>query len=260
MAVDNSVDITFNGSRFCIWNSNGLVGNIGELEEFIKRLDVHFMLISETHANNRSGLTIPGYSLYATHRITHRGGGTAIYVRHGIDHSAIVAPDTDKLEITQVVAKIGGRKVKISSIYQPPNKFVARDYESLFEDDVPHVIGGDFNAKHPFWHSRLYNNCGRQLFKLVQESPLDLKFASQSQPTHYHHAGFRPDILDFYVLNKIDCQTDVWTRSELSSDHNPVVLDMHSSLNVDLDEDDRHCRLEHSSIGTARIASCSPCD
>lgn len=208
--------------RICTWNANGLSCRTAELEEFMCRYQIHIMLVSETKSQNSNNFHIKGYQMYHTPRPNASTGGTAIYIQNGIDHTALATSQTTNLESTTILVKINNIKVKVTSLYQSPSKpFISDDYKAIFSEDVPHIVGGDFNAKHSSWHSRNPNKRGRELHDFIVQHPQNIRIISQPSPTFYSHQGYRPDIIDFFLVNKIEHDIDAWSISELQSDHNP---------------------------------------
>jgi len=74
-------------------------------------------------------------------------------------------------------------EITISAIYCPPkhnNKY--EDYDHFFKTlGNRFLVGGDFNAKHTFWGSRLTNTKGRELLNVLQ---YNIKYIFTRQPTY----------------------------------------------------------------------------
>jgi hypothetical protein len=58
------------------------------------------------------------------------------------------------------------------------------------------LVGGDFNAKHQYWGSRLIDSKGREIYKSIQEKQLEI--LSPGEPTD---VKIIPDLLDFFIFN-----------------------------------------------------------
>lgn len=68
--------------KLALWNANGLLQHSEELKIFLRTKNLDVILISETHFNSRSYLSVPNYSLYHTiHPDDKSCGGTAILVK-----------------------------------------------------------------------------------------------------------------------------------------------------------------------------------
>jgi hypothetical protein len=88
--------------------------------------------------------------------------------------------------------------------------------------------GGDYNAKHGHWGSRLITPKGRELLKAMQMD--SLAHISTGEPT-YWHSGRRKvlDLLDFAALRQIPAHTYTAESSmDLSSDHSPVFITLNT--------------------------------
>lgn len=122
----------------------------------------------------------------------------------------------------------------MSSINFPPRHTVrCSDYEGFFHTlGVRFIVGGDFNAKHPWWGSRLINPKGRELYKcLINQS---LSVLSTGSPTHWPSDPHKnPDLLDFIVYKGIpNHKLEIRSSNELSSDHTPVLVNLNVSVHL----------------------------
>jgi hypothetical protein len=112
-----------------------------------------------------------------------------------------------------------------SAIYCPPkhnNKY--EDYDRFFKTlGNRFIAGGDYNAKHTSWGSRLTNTKRRELFKVMQNN---LKHLSKRQPTYWSRDPNKiPDLLDFCVTKGMDTKKlAVESCLELTSDHTPILI------------------------------------
>lgn len=86
------------------------------------------------------------------------------------------------------------------------------------------ILGGDFNAKHTMWGSRLTTAKGKELLKAI--NTIQAEAASSCEPTYWpSDASKRPDLLDFFILRKVPpVFASVENVNDLSSDHSPVLL------------------------------------
>lgn len=86
------------------------------------------------------------------------------------------------------------------------------------------ISGGDWNAKHTFWGSRLTTTRGRQLQASV--ITMNLRTISAGEPTYWPTDTNKiPDLLDFFITKGLSSS---YLRAEScldgSSDHTPVLL------------------------------------
>jgi hypothetical protein len=113
-----------------------------------------------------------------------------------------------------------------SAIYSPPkhnNKY--EGYDRFFTTlGNRFIAGGDFNAKHTFWGSRLTNTKVRELLKVMQNN--NLNHLSTLQPTYKPSDPTKiPDLLDLCVTKGIDTKKlAVASCLELTSDRTPILI------------------------------------
>ncbi|GFU59787.1 probable RNA-directed DNA polymerase from transposon X-element [Trichonephila clavipes] len=72
------------------WNANGLKSNLEELKDCIIDYNPDVIGIQETHLRPADKVSIPNYTCHRSDRTTHRGGGTALFVKNSIRHHAIL--------------------------------------------------------------------------------------------------------------------------------------------------------------------------
>jgi putative IMPACT (imprinted ancient) family translation regulator len=64
------------------------------------------------------------------------------------------------------------------------------------------IIGGDFNAKHTHWVSRLITTKDRELYKAVTDTGCEI--VSAGKPTYWPTDKKKlPDLIDFFVVKNI---------------------------------------------------------
>ncbi|GBP22826.1 RNA-directed DNA polymerase from mobile element jockey [Eumeta japonica] len=84
-------------------------------------------------------------------------GGTAIIIKENIKQYLLEEYKTDKIQATSV--RIHDNKVEttLSAIYCPPRHVTtSEDFKNYFKTlGNRYICGGDWNAKHVFWGSRL---------------------------------------------------------------------------------------------------------
>lgn len=200
------------------------------------------MLISETHFTSKSFFKIPNYTLYHTmHPDGRAHGGSAILIRSNIKHHQAQPYQKDYIQATSVVVYDWISKITVSSLYCPPRHTVKKEQ---FDDYFKYlgnrfIAGGDYNAKHTFWGSRLTLPRGRELFKSVQAGTMNV--ISTGQPTYWPSDPAKiPDIIDFCITkgvskDNISC-CSCW---ELSSDHSPILVE----IGVKVRETTKKCTL-----------------
>jgi hypothetical protein len=93
------------------------------------------------------------------------------------------------------------------------------------------IIGGDFNAKHTHWGSRLTTTKGRELLKAINEYKCEA--ISMGKPMYWPTDPERiPDLIDFYIIKNISSNyIQLEDNLELGSDHLPIILSESVVLN-----------------------------
>lgn len=199
--------------QIILWNANGLAQ--------------HRQEVTETHFTDKTYFNIPGYRTYDTkHPDGTAHGGTAVIIRSSINHHELQKYETDKIQATSVVISDWQGPLTLTAAYCPPKHSInSQEFEQLFKTLGPRFIaGGDYNAKHQFWGSRLCTTRGKHLYSTITNN--NYTSLSQDQPT-YWPTDLRkiPDILDFFISRGVNCRnTTVNACLDLSSDHTPVLI------------------------------------
>jgi hypothetical protein len=209
-----------------LWNSNGLNFHLNELTHFLQDRRIDVALITETHFKETSFCRIPNYILY---RCDHPDGtshaGSAILVRRDISHNPLPIYQKAYLQSTSIEITASNRRLTLSSAYLPPNHSLSREQLSHFFSSLGNnfIVGGDFNCKHQQFGCRVTTVRGNVLYDTVTSKRLF--YYAPTEPTYFPNDLRRlPDILDFYISSKFLPYSSVESVSDLSSDHNPVVL------------------------------------
>ncbi|GFS82040.1 RNA-directed DNA polymerase from mobile element jockey [Trichonephila clavipes] len=198
------------------WNANGLKNNLEELEECVIDYNPDIIGIQETHLRPADRVCIPNYTCHRSDCTTHRGGGTALFVKNSIRHHAILNV-SNTFENSSVIIQIGNNsKITVACIYRPPHGSIkTTELDAILNYNNKAFLFGDFNAKHPRWNTGRANTNGNILCNWAVGSALDIL-----APDTYHTNA----VLDKgFVVNL--SHTEVFTINELSSDHNPVIFD-----------------------------------
>jgi endonuclease/exonuclease/phosphatase family metal-dependent hydrolase len=110
-------------------------------------------------------------------------------------------------------------------MYCPPRHIIsAEEYIALFQSLGPKfLIGGDWNAKHKEWGTRLTTPKGRNLLHAISRQ--NCKYLSTGEPTQWpSNPNKLPDLLRFFIVHdKMSNYMQVESRFELLSDHSPVI-------------------------------------
>lgn len=219
--------LTVGSLSVLLCNINGIQQRKTELDVLLhdKRIDI--ALISETHLTANSKLYIPDYTI---HRSDHPDGtahgGTAILIKSTLKHDIHPTVLTAQIQVTAIAIHTHNRSITIAAIYCPPRHTISSGmFTELFNSLGPNfLVGGDWNAKHIQWGSRVCTTRGRNLLTAVRQNSLD--YFSPDSFTYWPTSRTKqPDLLDFFICkglrgipHKISCSDD------LMSDHSPISL------------------------------------
>jgi hypothetical protein len=120
----------------------------------------------------------------------------------------------------------------VVSPYSPPRHNIkAERYAELFKTNRSRfIIGGDFNAKHTHWGSRLITTKGRELLKAINEYKCEA--ISTGKATYWPKDPNRiPDLLDFCITKNISSNyIQIEDNLELGSNHSPILLTLSENI------------------------------
>ena len=90
-----------------------------------------------------------------------------IYIKHYEEEKWA----THDIQATIVTIMTTKQKHTVCAIYSPPSYSICADqYLEFFRKlNRRFIIGGDFNAKHTHWGSRLITTKGRELYKAAED-------------------------------------------------------------------------------------------
>lgn len=209
------------------WNANGLLNHQQELQVIldIKKIDV--CLISETHFTKQSFIKFKGYKVYhSIHPENTARGGSAVIVKANIYHNEEIKIEANDIQATVVSVRTKNYNINVVGLYSPPKYNIkAERYLELFRiSGNRFIIGGDFNAKHTFWGSRLITTKGKELLKAMNDYKCEP--ISTGKPTYWPTDPAKiPDLIDFFIVKNISSNyIHIKDSVELNSDHTPIVL------------------------------------
>ncbi|GFX30011.1 hypothetical protein TNCV_2617221 [Trichonephila clavipes] len=108
---------------------------------------------------------------------------------------------------------------------------MAVNLETILQINSNCVIFGDFNATHNTW------NCSRNSTRGIQlknfSDIINLEIAFPNSPTRYGYNSY--NTLDFALISNFNFPYNIESISELSSDHNPVMLNFSLSYSIHKD-------------------------
>lgn len=213
--------------KIMAWNSNGLLKHQNELQAVLETENIDVCLISETHFTNQSFIKFRGYKVYnSLHPDNSARGGSAVIIKESINHyeqSKFQEPD---IQAVAVSVKTKFCHLSIAAVYCPPRHMIRKErFLNLFEVlGQRFILGGDFNAKHTSWGSRLTTTKGRHLLNAVKDSHCAVM--STGKPTYWptDHQKI-PDLIDFFICKNISTNyVHLEEGFNMNSDHSPIIL------------------------------------
>lgn len=222
-----------NKIKIAVWNANGLAQHGLEIKHFLLNEKIDIMLISEAHFTDKTYLKIPNYLIYVTKRPDGKAyGGSAIIIRQKIKHHELEKLSQPHIQATTISVDEWEGKLVLSAVYCPPRYQINKDqFKSYFKNlGQRFIAGGDYNAKHPLWGSRLTTPKGRQLWQAMKDS--NLQHLSTGSPTYWPTDTRKtPDLIDFCVTKGIHRRYfNVAPCFDLSSDHSPIIVTLSAKL------------------------------
>ena len=186
-------------------NTNGFAQHAAEVKTYIQNQNADIILISETLFTTKSYIQIPNYTIYDTqHPDGTAHGGTAIVIKNGIKCHLHGQYNLEHLQPTSVTIEDWIGPLTIAAVYCPPKHTVQTEQFRSFYATLGQrfLAGGDYNAKHSHWGSRLITPRGRELFKAMQSE--NLSRVSTGEPTYWPSDRRKvPDLIDFGVVTRI---------------------------------------------------------
>lgn len=212
--------------RLAYWNADGVRPRKLELEQFLSYHGIDICLVNETHLVADRPFRLTNFVCHRTDRPA-AGGGTAILVRHGIDHYPVPLSNLRQLEATAIHVIVNGRPVQLVAAYLSPTRsFIEADFLTCLAGGLPVLVAGDLNAKHTIWNSRVTSHRGSRLHDFSIRHHCDVHGPTSHTYNPYVRAS-RTDVLDIVITKDISFQFDLTVCVALSSDHYPVILDAH---------------------------------
>ncbi|GFW14388.1 probable RNA-directed DNA polymerase from transposon X-element [Trichonephila clavipes] len=227
------------GLCLCSWNANGILSKITELKIFIEQHSPDLILIQETHLRPSHNINIANYTCYTNYRPTSSDnnrafGGTLILVKNTINRYSLPTPPMQTIEATIVIlTPFDHDPISIVSVYVPPKSdeyTFTIDIENLIQTSSNCVLFGDFNAPHTAWNCNSNSSRGIRLLDFTNLT--NLYIAYPDTPTRF---GLNSaNTLDIAIIRNFYYPYTINSLHELSSDHNPVMLNFTLKLNKDI--------------------------
>jgi hypothetical protein len=178
-------------------------------------------------------MKVPNYIIYHTlHPDETAHGGTPIIIRQNIKHHIREEYKQEHTQATSIALKDDVGDLNIAAVYSPPKHIIKEADYTRFFHTLGHrfIAGGDYNTKNTTWGARITTTKGKELHKAMSTN--NLQYLSKQQPTVRPSDTHRqPDLLDFCITKGINVQKfDIDSCLELSSDHTPIIVNMHTLI------------------------------
>lgn len=157
--------------RIILWNANGLKQNESELLNFLIINQTDIALITETHYSTNSSHFFPAFNIYKTnHPDGTSHAGSAILISSLIQHHPLPGFQIPSIQATSISISINHTPITVSAVYCPPLPQISQLHLDQFFYSLGRnfIAGGDFNAKHPLWGSRVENRRGYLFYNSIQ--------------------------------------------------------------------------------------------
>ncbi|KAL1462246.1 hypothetical protein WDU94_014097 [Cyamophila willieti] len=215
------------------WNADGLINHKNEIQVILEINNIDLCLISETHMTDENYCKIKGYNFYHTiHPSNNARGGSGVFIKEHLKHYEDIKIQSERIQLASVTVQTKQGPITIASIYCPPGKKITEEDLTPLFTELGHkfIIGGDFNAKHTHWGSRLISTRGRTLLKEMKNHRIEA--LSTGKPTHWpSDPGKIPDLIDFFIYKNISANyMMVEENLDLSSDHTAITLTLSENI------------------------------
>lgn len=222
-----------NSLKIMAWNANGLLRHQNELQAVLSTEKIDVCLISESHFTRESFIKIKGYKVYqALHPDNTARGGSAVIIKETISHYEESKIEDNDKQIVAVCVKTKRYPVTIAAIYCPPKYALKAEQYVTFLEHLGNrfILGGDFNAKHTHWGSRLTTTKGKELLHAIKETKCDV--ISTGKPTYWPTDTNKvPDLIDFFIYKNITTSfIHIEEGYDMSSDHSPIMLTLSEKI------------------------------
>ncbi|GFU07984.1 probable RNA-directed DNA polymerase from transposon X-element [Trichonephila clavipes] len=160
----------------------------------------------------------------------HPSGGTAILIKSSLKHHHLPTPSLGAVETTIVVLTPPGKNpLLVAFIYIPPTTSPSaciHDLEEIFALEHSSILCGDYNAHHTHWGCNDINPRGQLIKNLIDNTDTDIVAPDSPRRFGYNSAS----TIDFALTRNLYWLTDIISSPELSSDHNPIILNFQTSI------------------------------
>ena len=219
--------------KIVTWNANGILSKLQTFEMLLNSQDIDICLLTETHLTIKNYLNIKNYKVYnAICPGNTARGGSSIIIKDTIDHFEFGKLESTEIQMSIVQICSQKQKINVGVAYCSPTCSIKREtFKSLLlELGDRFILGGDFNAKHSDWGSRVTLTRGNELMHAIKE--LGCNFHSSGNPTYWPTDRNKiPDLVDFFISKRVSPNfISVEDSHDFNSDHSAVILKLSEAI------------------------------
>lgn len=211
--------------KICSINVNHLRPRLQEILNFISDEKLDILFLQETLLNNNDNLNIPGFNIIRKDiDPSKRTGGVCTIIREDIKFS--ISSDLDQLNKHLQVIKVNlggiGEVVFINYYQLQSEELPAEIFQIATLKFNKFILIGDLNSCHTDFGCSYTNKRGKDLFGYLHD--FDLSILNNEEPTFFHRANHKPNILDLFISN-FNFDHTFYIGDDVGSDHLPIHLD-----------------------------------
>src|SRR6218665_1630340 len=156
------------------WNCRGFQPRKHELERYLRETPAppDVVCVEETFLKANKNPKVDGYSVYRQDSARGCGGGLAILLKTGINHTLLRLEEVEGVERQGIELCTAAGKLTIINVYISPTNIVSKAQVDCLFPTRHSLIVGDFNAHSKSWKDGRTDPGGRLLEEVVQERDL----------------------------------------------------------------------------------------
>lgn len=217
---------------FLQWNCRGLLTNIDDINDLTDQYDTLSFCLQETNLSTQNSNPFRRWKMFRKDRTdaARASGGVAILTPKSLPAKDV--PLVTNLEAVAVQICID-KLITVCSVYLPPSVVIPQaQLESLIDQlPPPFILMGDLNAHNVLWGSTRVDARGKVLERILLSRSLCL--LNTGAPTYVHSATQSFSAIDISLCSPSLFQDMEWVvdQDPRGSDHFPVILNFHTTLN-----------------------------
>ncbi|GIX77129.1 putative RNA-directed DNA polymerase from transposon X-element [Caerostris extrusa] len=222
----------FTRLKICYWNANGIYSKLADFKNFVHNHNPDVILLQETMLKPTQTIFIPNYNFFRNDDPQNPvSGGTAILIKNNIFHHEVPTPSVKSIKTTIISVHFANIPPTTIASINVPCRITTSDLSLISLLSYPSTTVQFSPATSTLIISNSYT--GINLLNFSVRTGFEI--IAPSTPTRY---GLNfSSVGDLTILNNFHYTYDITSISELSSDHNPVLLNFnvnYITLNIPL--------------------------